>query len=204
MSTENEICETIEGQRYPIHIRRFEMNPLQTPPWNSWWSCSCEKGQKYGPTLPLQFFETMILNGGKKYCNHLLQILTVYEINRKVVKKRLSTDAHISSYLKTFLSNSESDNLLKIYNENKNRIKDIETKFDNTAYHNNARTIQIDETSKKYTVTLTKTPTSSSTCTCKSFQYRNHCKHITQIQQEEIHKQDIRELGISLALKCSS
>ena len=109
MSTENEICETIEGQRYPIYIRRFEMNPLQTPPWNSWWSCSCEKGQQYGPALPLQFFETMISNtASEKYCTHLLQILTVYEINRKVVKKRLTTDAHISSYLKTAIIRSKA------------------------------------------------------------------------------------------------
>ena len=40
-------------------------------------------------------------------------------------------------------------------------------------------------------------------CTCKGFHYHSHCKHIKLTQQEEAHKQAIRELGISLALKCS-
>ena len=38
-------------------------------------------------------------------------------------------------------------------------------------------------------------------CTCKGFKYHKHCKHIKNIQKEEIHKQNIRELGISLAIK---
>lgn len=38
-------------------------------------------------------------------------------------------------------------------------------------------------------------------CTCKGFKYHKHCKHIKNIQKEEIHKQNIREVGISLAIK---
>ena len=80
--------------------------------------------------------------------------------------------------------------------------KKLEDQFNNSSntFAFGGKALKITDKSDRKNYTVKKTDQVWS-CTCKSFYYRGYCKHINQVKNSEAHKQDMRELGISLAIK---
>jgi hypothetical protein len=127
-----------------------------------------------------------------KHCVHLFGVLTIYEHHR-VESQR--------PRLMNFIQAPRDKINMKAYKIATGvfSYKKLEDQF-NKSSNTNCKALKITDKSDRKNYTVKKTDQVWS-CSCKSFYYRGYCKHINQVKNSEAHKQDMRELGISLAIK---
>lgn len=205
-----EICERVEGSIPEYIISRREENiwvPFVTGIVNLDYatqdieyrpvvvtdsyefSCSCPKGR-----------DQRIRNEGwtfknydkTKHCPHLFTVLTIYEHHRIEAQR---------SWIMNMIQAPRDNINIKAYDIACKVIsyKKLNNEF-NKGGNKYCQTIKMTDKFEMQNYTVNKIA-KSWLCSCKGFHYHGWCKHINKIKNREAHKQDMRELGISLAIK---
>ena len=152
-------------------------------------SCSCSTAKNLWVTNEDWTFNKY---DKMKHCPHLFGVLTIYEHHR--IESQRPTIMNLIQAPRDKINMKAYKIATKVFSYNK-----LEDQF-NKSPNKYCKTIKITDKSDMKNYTVKKTDLIWS-CTCKGFYYRGCCKHINQVKNSEAHKQDMRELGISLAIK---
>ena len=186
------ICEEVEGTRATCRVYRYGKDG------NYSWQCTCMNQENWLRNhLNENLVSELVLYNGDNYCDHLMLLITVFEIKRQGDIENITMQ----------LPEDKVTLVKEIYETNKGSMSHIEELFDKNTFKeipfsdsNTYSYVELYEShiTNNYTV---KCDGNKWSCTCKGYKYKKLCKHINKIKKREEYKQNRREMGISMAMK---
>ena len=129
---ECEICETVDADRPRCKVLRYGIDGAYSDITGKYsWGCTCKLGRR----LESQGFDRlrgddliseMVLSSGRKYCDHLLPLIVMYEVKRYEVMPWIKNGVE---FICRSLPIEQANRVRNIYVSNEDLYEKIDSEF---------------------------------------------------------------------------